>query len=177
MSIFEQALTQAANTSYSTHPTGSFSGEIVEIIEREIQGRQVFDIKIKTAYGTHRESLWTAYERDLESVWRAKYGDEAEVKLTQTLIRHIKLCTELGLQAPKSDIDLYENIYQLMGRRCRLVVRQGEKGVVGFINAPKELPDKPDQPKTVAPQKVVVQEKAKSSPVVGSKKPSVDIPF
>lgn len=144
MSLYAEAVQDALNNDrgFRAHPLGEFPGAIIEVKGGTHEGRDFYEIKVKTTYGTAKQTLWRAQESDLQAYYLPKFsGDYAEAvsALKKVWARHARLYLDLGLQAPEDEKSLYENLGQLMNRECWLVVKAGTDPAnpLVYINAPR----------------------------------------
>jgi len=164
MSLYTEAVQDALNNDrgFRAHPLGEFPGSIVEVKVGNHEGRDFYEIKVKTTYGTAKQTLWKAQEADLQAYYLPKHnGDYAEAvsALKKIWARHARLYLDLGLQAPADEKALYANLGQLMNRECWLVVKAGTDPAnpLVYINAPRSKsvarldPNQPQPAKPAAP--------------------------
>jgi hypothetical protein len=146
MGIYDEARNDAMSNEgrYSAHVCGQFPGVIEAVKATTWQGRDLFEIKAKTQYGSARMTVWRTTEKDdlPRAIERAK-GDQAEgVKAIKKIwSRTGRIYHDLGLEIPMNETALYDDLGKLVGRECWIVVKENKQDAQNpyvYINAPKK---------------------------------------
>lgn len=124
---------------YQPHPNGEFPAQIVDIKQKTVDYRPVWDIRIKSHHGFATTSIWSFTDQDLQD----------QQKCLKTLSRLKRMYVDLGVwnkqtadaagwdDGPTSIIGA---LGTLVGRPCWLVVQphqtRPDRQIV-YINAPR----------------------------------------
>lgn len=146
MSLYNEAREEAKSNDgrFSPHVCGQFPGTIEEVKKGEYQGRDLFEIKVRTQYGIARTTIWRTTEKgDLPHLTEKAGGnvDEAKAEIKKRWVRICRLYTDLGCEAPDDEVLLYDNLGMLIGRPCWTVVKENKQDAqnpIVYINAPKK---------------------------------------
>lgn len=150
MSIKDRIKQEAQEGGFRPHPIGTFPGEVVDVIEREWEGRIIFEIQCRTARGKAKTSIWKTTYDDIDSLIdgvRNKTREDAEDSYVKTIGRLCRLYKDLGLEEPDGDDhvaieeDAYGRLGELIGQQCTIVVQENKtkpENPFVYINAPRE---------------------------------------
>jgi hypothetical protein len=138
----------ASGGGFRPHPPGTYPGTIVDITQREYQGQQLFEFKVKTDAGTAKTTIWKTTLDDIETLYggRAKSRAEAEERYVKTMGRLCRMYRDLGLDEPDAQTteeiegQAWERLGEMLDRDCTIVVKANPakpENPTVFINAPR----------------------------------------
>lgn len=128
------------------HPCGTFAGVIEKVDQKNVEQRPVWELFIKTAYGSASHSRWGFSPNDMAEGRRSQ---EARDRMVGNISRIKRLFVDCGVwdseQAKAMTWNEILGAWQhLLGKKCQLVVKPNQKKqgyTVTFINSPSDDPD------------------------------------
>jgi hypothetical protein len=171
-SLNAQAKNTEASEGYVPHPLGSFEGVIDEITQKEINDRPCYALAISTSQGVGQYTIWGFSESDLANF---ETDSELKEKMLKSVGRAKGVFKTLGLEIPAvwsgDKNSVIERLQELVGKKCRLVVKQNQykpETTVSFLN---KSTDRPDQITGPAP----MRQSASSNNTQVNNSPQTDI--
>ena len=134
------------STSFGPHPCGRFSGTVVDVVQKTVNDKPVWELFVKTSQGTVNHNRWGFSGDDLNN---AK-SSEAEMKrIIDNISRMKRLFVDLKLWSPseadtKTWNDILGSFVSCKGKTCEVVVKPNYKRegqVISYINEDRGLPD------------------------------------
>jgi len=174
----------SADSGYKQHPCGSFDGKVEEIKQKEIGGRPIWNVSVRTTEGLAQYTIWGFNQSDIA---QAEVNQDKREKILKSITRTKAIYVDLGLPEPQAwstgDQSVLGMMGQLKGRACTVVVQPNKYQpgkFVTFINAPN--PGAPDvttqtaQAAATQPQDTL-QQPPVTAPAVGNVPNLDEIPF
>lgn len=135
---------------WSAHPIGTFPGIISDVVQRDVNGKEVYDILVKTEKGIAKNGFFRTSHKDIKGELKEKFGSEEEATnvYIKAMTRLLRMYKDLGADIePKLPQDqdkmeamIYEQLGTLRDRPCTVVVKAKPNDADNphvFINAPK----------------------------------------
>ena len=138
---------ESTEVGYQNHPCGSFNGTIVDVKQKNVNERPVWEFSVKTAHGQVVHNRWGFSPDDLNV---AKVNPTEREKMLASIKRHKRLFVDLKVWSnfhatDKTWVDILSSWILLKDQSCRVVVKPNFKRpgyTLSFINAP--MPSQPD---------------------------------
>lgn len=149
MNLRDRIKTEASEGGWKPHPVGTYIGEVEDVTEREVQGRIVYELKVRSQAGTASYTVWRNTFDEIEDRAAESWNGDIE-KATDAYVKSIgrllRLYSDLGFTEPdgQDQYELeqaaYDGLSALIGAACELVVqanRDEPQRPKVYLNAPK----------------------------------------